>query len=82
MKSSQYDVIDGLIVAAIRARNTSPLYDSAVRAEAKRLAKALGRRDAFRVTDGRLQALRRRGVIAFATKSAAKGGPAGWRVVE
>lgn len=81
MKSTQYDAIDALIIAAVRKRYVTPLYDNDVRAEANWLQRATGR-DAFRIIDGRLQELRRRGVIAFHTQSTAPKGLAGWSVVE
>lgn len=81
MKSTQYDAIDALIIAAVRKRYVTPLYDNDVRAEADRLKSETGR-DAMRIIDGRLQALRRRGVIAFHAQATAPKGLAGWSVVE
>ena len=73
---STYDKLDALIVAAI-ARGRSPLYTTDVQDEAERLRDLTGAREAFRVTDRRLQALRRAGRVEYRTK--AKGGP-GWFV--
>lgn len=79
---SQYDTLDRLIVAAIE-RKKNPLYDGSVATEAARLAAATGRDD-YRVTDARLQALRKKNRIQHLTNVQAKaldGGKAGWRVV-
>jgi hypothetical protein len=64
---SQYDKLDALIVARMDMIQTGRLSDvmhGEVRAECERIAVATGR-EAFRVIDGRLQALRKRGVITF-----------------
>ena len=74
---SQYEKIDALIVDAIKGGCHSfscifsgrSLFD-----EAMRLSHAIGR-DTQRIVDGRLQALRRRGVIVHVTGW-------GWRVKE
>ena len=71
MSNDQYMMLDGLIVCAISC-GKSPLYFAPVTSEAKRIADATGRED-FRVTDGRLQALRKLGIIKADRKS-----PAGW----
>ncbi len=74
-----YEELDRRILDAVK-RNTSPLYDSTVNSEAVRIAAATGR-EAFRVTDGRLQALRRKKRIQWLTKAAAPGHCGGWRLV-
>jgi hypothetical protein len=74
-----YDELDRLILDAV-TRDTNPLYDRAVSREAQRIAAETGR-EAFRVIDGRLQAMRRRGRIKWMTKAHAPGGLGGWRVV-
>ena len=58
-----YAALDAMILKAIQEGN-SPLYNMRVAAEASAIAEATGRED-FRVIDGRLQALRKRGVIKF-----------------
>jgi hypothetical protein len=63
---SQYDELDARILAAIR-KERSPLYCGHVYREAKRIADAMGR-DTFRVTDGRLQAMRKAGRIQYANR--------------
>lgn len=78
MKNPVYEHIDDLIVAAVRQRR-SPLYARDVTKESTRLEWLTGR-PAFRITDGRLQALRKRGVIEYRTKKAT-GGKAGWYLV-
>ena len=72
-----YQELDKRIVAAIEARN-SPIYDSDVDDEAQRLSELSGR-EAFRVIDGRLQALRKQGKIRHMTK-AESNGQGGWHV--
>ena len=74
-----YEELDRRILDAVK-RNTSPLYDSAVSREAERIAAATGR-EAFRVTDGRLQALRRKKRIQWLPKAEAPGHCGGWRLV-
>lgn len=74
-----YDELDNRILDAVK-RNKSPLYDSGVSREAERIAAETGR-EAFRVTDGRLQALRRKKRIQWMTKAEAPGGCGGWRLV-
>lgn len=75
---SHYEVIDRLILACIkRADFASPLYDARVNTEAKRIASLTGR-DCFRVIDGRLQALRKCGRIAYSSKNHRVAG--GWSI--
>ena len=74
-----YQELDRRIVEAIRARK-SPLYESRVGNEARRLELLTGRED-FRIIDGRLQALRKANVIAFKTKHK-DNGKVGWYLVE
>jgi hypothetical protein len=66
-----YDKLDELIVQAIEKRK-NPLHESRVCGEATRLARATSR-ESFRIIDGRMQALRKRGVIVWLTKAEAKG---------
>lgn len=75
---SQYDKLDSRILDVISLRQGSPLYNRDVNAEAERLA-ALTGREAFRVIDGRLQALRKAGKIRHLTK-AESNGSAGWKL--
>jgi len=58
-----YTKLDSLIVQAVK-NGKHPQYDREVSAEAKRLADAMGR-EGFRVTDGRMTALKRIGHITF-----------------
>ena len=74
--SSQYEVLDSHILNAADTGH-NPLYERTVRAEAQRLAEASGR-EAFRVIDGRLQALRKAKKIEFAP---IENGPRAWRRV-
>lgn len=62
---SQYDVLDAFILDAV-ARGSSKLYTGYVSHEAERIARATGR-EAMRVIDGRIQALRKAGRISFAS---------------
>jgi len=64
---SQYDDLDAAILARIDAGHTQfiNIHEGAVLAESRRLADQTGRA-AFRVVDGRLQSLRKRGLIEFA----------------
>ena len=74
---SQYEKLDSLIVETIKqGRNSfSFIFNSKlVLDEAHRISSANGR-DTDRIVDGRLQALRRRGVIVYVTGW-------GWRVKE
>ena len=73
---SQYEKLDTAILEAV-SRKKSPLYDRDAVAEANRIGDATGR-EGFRVIDGRLQALRRAGLIVHLTK-AESNGSAGWR---
>lgn len=59
-----YDLIDKHILSACR-QGRHPFYQQEVYQEAKLLSKATGR-NPTRIIDGRLTALRRRGVIVFA----------------
>lgn len=77
---STYGKIDSLILEAI-SRRVHPLYGREVNQEAERIAAAMGR-EAFRVIDGRLIALRKAGKITHHTKATGKGGCAGWSIVE
>ena len=69
--SEKYGRLDALILDAAR-KGKPPLWDGACWAEAKAIAH---HRDVTRVIDGRLQSLRKRGVIEYRKKS--NGGP-GW----
>ncbi len=67
---SQYDTIDQLIIKRLTGEagmQFTRLYARDVRDEAGRLTPWNG--DAFRVLDRRLQALRKRGVIAYNSKT-------------
>lgn len=62
---SQYIEIDRRIIDCIRSgQGAHPLYDKRVSQEADRLAMLTGR-EAFRIIDGRLQALKKRGEINY-----------------
>lgn len=64
---SQYTEIDRRIIDCIRNRQGAhPLYDRHVNREANRLAMLTGRYS-FRIIDGRLQALKKRGEISYST---------------
>ena len=68
---SQYQKLDDLIVAQVANKGIqfTPLFSSnAVREESRRLGTELGR-EPFRVLDGRLQALKRKGAISYGTKT-------------
>ena len=74
---SQYDKLDSLIVDAIKGgchSFASILSGRSLFDETLRLSHAIGR-DTDRIVDGRLQALRRRGLIVYVTGW-------GWRVKE
>lgn len=74
---SQYDKLDSLIVEAIKAGSDSFILifnRKRVIDEVKRISSATGR-NTERIVDGRLQALRKRGVIVYFTGW-------GWRVKE
>ncbi len=67
---SQYDKLDEVIVERVKARGAIkliPLSGGDVAAEATALAADTGRED-FRIIDGRLQILRKRGVLRYDTK--------------
>lgn len=68
---SQYENLDKLILQRLSGEVGLPLIflnAQEVKCESERLAEASGR-DAFRVLDGRLQALRKRGAITFNSKT-------------
>lgn len=68
---SQYAALDALIVGRITEQTVqfTPLFAcKPIKAECDRLEAALGR-EAFRILDGRLQALRKKGVITYGTKA-------------
>jgi hypothetical protein len=68
---SQFQKLDDLIVARIASKGVhfTPLFSSKdVSEESHRLGVALDR-EPFRVVDGRLQALKRKGVISYGTKT-------------
>lgn len=74
---SQYDKLDSLIFQSIKAGSNSFILifnRKRVIDEVKRISSATGR-DTDRIVDGRLQALRKRGVIVHVTGW-------GWRVKE
>lgn len=74
---SQFQKLDDLIVAQIANKGAqfTPLFSSnAVREESQRLGSESGR-EPFRVLDGRLQALKRKGIITYGTKT-------GWVKIE
>ena len=73
---SQYAKLDALIVQAI-ADGRHPLYNGPCRSESERIAASTGR-DEFRVIDGRLQILRRRGSLKF--EKTTINGKVGWKV--
>ena len=68
--SADYDKLNSLILDDIRfhkSRKFGELLTSPkVAEEASRIAREYGRREPFRVIDGQLQKLRRRGIIKFA----------------
>ena len=67
---SQYEKLDELIVERVKARGAVKLISLSggdVAAEATALANDTGRED-FRIIDGRLQALRKRGVLRHDSK--------------
>lgn len=67
-KVSEYSEFDEKLLARIkRAGATFAALDAHMSSDAARLTKAGG--DAFRVTDRRLQALRRRGLIEYSAKT-------------
>lgn len=73
---SQYQTLDDAILQRLEADGLLPLqrlYTGEVRDESERLATAMGR-EAFRVIDGRLAALRKIGSITFV-----RGPLGGWK---
>lgn len=69
MKSkTDYTALDAAIVAAIRTCGRNPLYHPGVYRIAEQIANETGR-EGFRVTDGRLQTLRKAGVIKHDRKT-------------
>lgn len=70
-----YELLDSLILKRLISgyRFLIGIGGGAVRDECERIADATGR-DAFRIRDGRLQALRKAGKIAYTPK-------AGWALV-
>ena len=75
-----YEELDKRILASVRQKN-NPTYDTFVRRESNRIADETGR-DAFRVTDGRLQSLRKRKLIEWFTKHEDPDRCSGWRLTE
>ena len=80
-----YDTLDAAILNAIKtvrgADSPFPIWDRAVQLEAGRLASSQ-KREVFRVVDGRLQSLRKRGVIRYWKKNEnPPDGKTGWRMV-
>lgn len=77
---SQFSKLDALIVARITqatkcdipALALGLLFEGEVRRECHRLAKATGSEE-FRIMDGRLQALRKKKLIAFVSCTVARG---------
>ena len=68
---NQYTEIDRRIIDCIRCRQGAhPLYDKHVRQEVDRLKRLTGRKD-FRIIDGRLRALKKRGEISYSTTTRA-----------
>lgn len=76
VKKTDYSRLDAAILARIGAgKNTFTLIDGGeVYPEAKRLHQETGRM-AFRIIDGRLQALKRKGAIVY-------GACTGWELTE
>jgi DNA-binding IscR family transcriptional regulator len=75
---SQYKTLDDAILKRLEVGGLMPLIHlnaREVRAESERLANAMGR-EAFRVLDGRLSALRKAGAITFI-----RGPLGGWKFV-
>jgi hypothetical protein len=74
---TQYEKLDAMVLARIADKGVqfTPLFSgNEIREETERLGVELGR-EPFRVLDGRLQALKRSGAIAYGTKT-------GWVKVE
>lgn len=81
----RYEELDKRILAAVAKRenpnNEARCRDEAVRiADEERVRDRYNCRPAYRVIDGRLQALRKAGKIAHYTK-AKKNGQGGWHIV-
>jgi len=64
---SKYQTLDELILARIDSGHAqfNSIFAGAVQAECTRIAERESKRDAFRVLDGRLQAMRRAGKLRF-----------------
>ena len=75
---STYAKLDAAIIATIR-HGRSPVCCSSVYNEAAKIAHLTGREE-FRITDGRLQALRKAGKIRHFTKRERLDGRIGWHV--
>ena len=75
-----YEELDKRILAAVRRKN-NPIYDIFVINESNRIADETGR-NAFSVTDGRLQSLRKRNLIKWFTKEEAPDRCGGWHLTE
>ena len=75
----KYNELDKRIIEAI-TNKSSPLYNRKVSEEATRIA-ALTERESFRVTDCRLQALRKGKKIQYVSKLS-KNGAGGWILVD
>lgn len=76
---SQYEKLDSLILECV-ARGGNPLYQRVIDLEAVRIAE-IANRKGFRVIDGRLQALKKSGLIVHRTKSLSNG-KSGWYIKE
>ncbi len=81
MSEDMYFILDMLIVKAVSESNATPLYHADVVAEGERIAGITGQ-FGFRVIDGRIQALRRKGVIRFLRSKDAPGRSPGWYLVD
>lgn len=77
MSADMYAALDALIVKAVSESNATPLYQADVVAEGERIAGITGQ-FGFRVIDGRIQALSRKGVIGFLRTKDAPGRSPGW----
>ncbi len=75
-----YEELDKRILAAVKRKN-NPIYDIFVINESNRIADEMGR-NAFRVTDDRLQSLRKRKLIEWFTKEEDPDRCGGWRLTE
>ena len=75
-----YEELDKRILAAVKRKN-NPIYDIFVINESNRIADEMGR-NAFRVTDDRLQSLRKRNLIQWFTKAEDPDRCGGWRLTE